>query len=57
LVVMALGAWLPFSPFAHWLGFVPLPAGCFLWIAGFLLAHSAITHGVKMWFANKVGID
>jgi P-type Mg2+ transporter len=57
LVIMAIGAWLPFSPLAHWLGFVPLPPIYFLWIAGFLLAYSVITHGVKTWFARKFGTD
>jgi P-type Mg2+ transporter len=57
LVVMAFGAWLPYSPLAHWLGFVPLPPVYFLWIAGFLLAYSILTHTVKMWFARKFGTD
>ena len=25
-IIMAVGAWLPFSPIGHWLGFQPLPA-------------------------------
>jgi len=54
---MAIGAWLPFSPLAHLFGLVPLPALFFLWIAGYLLAYSVLTHAVKMWFARKFGID
>jgi len=57
LVVMAVGAWLPFSPLAHWFGLVPLPPVFFLWIAGYLLTYSVLTHTVKMWFARKFGID
>ena len=57
LVIMAIGAWLPFSPLAHWLGFVPLPPIYFLWIVGYLLAYSVLTHSVKMWFARKFGTD
>ena len=57
LVIMAVGAWLPFSPLANWLGFVPLKPIYFLWIAGYLLAYSALTHTVKMWFARKFGTD
>ena len=57
LVIMAIGVWLPFSPLAHWLGLVPLPGIYFLWIAGYLLAYSALTHTVKMWFARKFGTD
>ena len=57
LVIMAIGVWLPFSPLAHWLGLVPLPAIYFLWIVGYLLAYSVLTHTVKMWFARKFGSD
>ena len=57
LLIMGLGAWLPFSPLAHWLGFVPLPPVYFLWISGYLLAYCVLTHNVKMWFARKFGTD
>jgi Mg2+-importing ATPase len=57
LVIMAAGAWLPYSPFAGVLGFVPLPAVYWAWIAGFLLAYSALTHGVKVWFFKRFGGD
>ena len=57
LVIMAIGVWLPFSPLAHWLGLVPLPSIYFLWIVGYLLAYSVLTHTVKMWFARKFGTD
>lgn len=57
LVIMAVGVWLPFSPLARFLGFTPLPPVFFLWLAGFLLAYSVLTHNVKMWFARRFGID
>jgi Mg2+-importing ATPase len=57
LVIMALGVWLPFSPLARFLGFTPLPPVFFLWLAGFLLAYSVLTHIVKMWFIRRFGID
>jgi Mg2+-importing ATPase len=57
LVIMALGVWLPFSPLAQFLGFTPLPPAFFLWLAGFLLAYSVLTHNVKMWFYRRFGID
>jgi Mg2+-importing ATPase len=57
VLVMAFGTWLPYSPLARWLGFVPLPGIYFLWIAGFLLTYSVLTHAVKMWFAHKFGTD
>ena len=37
LVVMAVGAWLPYSPFAGALGMVPLPPVYWAWIAFFLV--------------------
>lgn len=55
LAVMAFGAWLPYSPFAATLGFVPLPAQYWLWITGFLLTYSILTHRVKVWFHHKFG--
>jgi len=57
LTVMAIGCWLPFSPLANFLGFVPLPKIFFLWMAGFLVVYSVLTHSVKMWFARRFGLD
>jgi len=57
LMVMALGVWLPFSPFARFLGFTPLPAVFFLWLAGFLVTYAVLTHVVKTWFGRRFGSD
>ncbi len=57
LTIMGVGCWLPFSPLAHWLGFTPLPGVYFLWMAGFLVTYSVLTHTVKMWFARRFGTD
>ncbi len=57
LVVMAIGAWLPYSPFAHFLGLEPLPAIYWAWIAGFVCLYAVLTHFVKVWFYNRYGID
>lgn len=57
LVVMTLGIYLPYSPIAHYLGMVPLPAIYWAWIAGFLAAYATLTHFVKVWFFNKYGVD
>ncbi|MCC6819471.1 MAG: magnesium-translocating P-type ATPase [Verrucomicrobia subdivision 3 bacterium] len=57
LAVMAFGMWLPFSPLAKFLGFVPLPAIYFVWLAGFLVTYAVLTHGVKLWFARRFGTD
>ncbi len=55
LAIMAVGAWLPYSPLAGALGMVPLPPAYWAWIAGFLLAYAALTHRVKVWFFNRYG--
>jgi len=57
VLVMAAGAFLPYSPFAAYFGFVPLPASYWYWIGGFLLCYAFMTHHVKVWFHNKYGID
>jgi P-type Mg2+ transporter len=53
MIIMVIGAWLPYSPFAAALGMVPLPLVYWAWIAGFLLAYSVLTHLVKTWFFKR----
>jgi Mg2+-importing ATPase len=55
LAIMAIGAWLPYSPFAKDLGMVPLPAVFWGWIAAFLVAYSLLTHLIKTWFFHRYG--
>ncbi|MCX5876369.1 MAG: magnesium-translocating P-type ATPase [Deltaproteobacteria bacterium] len=55
LVIMATAVWLPYSPFAEELSMVPLPPVYWLWITGFLLCYSVLTHYVKTWFFNRYG--
>jgi Mg2+-importing ATPase len=55
LFIMLVGAWLPYSPFASSLGFVPLPLAFWFWILGFLLTYGVLTHLVKVWFHKKYG--
>ena len=57
LVVMAVGAWLPYSPFAGALGMVPLPPVYWAWIAFFLVLYAVMTHGMKTWFFKRYGGD
>lgn len=57
LVIMGIAAWLPYSPFARSLGFVPLPPVYWAWIGGFLLTYSVLTHTVKVWFHKRYGDD
>jgi len=56
-LIMGIGIYLPFSPFARHLGLTPLPGIFFVWIAGFLLAYSVLTYTVKSWFARRFGVD
>ncbi|HWF19849.1 MAG TPA: magnesium-translocating P-type ATPase [Verrucomicrobiae bacterium] len=57
LVVMGIGAWLPYSPLANFLDFVPLPGSFWLWMLLFLVSYSVLCHYVKVWFFNKFGTD
>jgi len=57
LLVMALGAALPYLPFAGYFGFVPLPAIYWAWIGGFLAMYCVLTHLVKTWFFRRYGVD
>jgi P-type Mg2+ transporter len=53
--VMCIGMYLPFSPIASSLGFVPLPAIYFFWLAGILTCYCVLTQLVKTWFIKKYG--
>lgn len=53
--VMAVGMYLPFSPLAPSLGFVPLPAVYFLWLFSILTCYCVLTQFVKIWFIKKYG--
>ena len=53
--VMAIGMYLPFSPLASSLGFVPLPAIYFVWLAAILTGYCTLTQFVKTWFIKKYG--
>ncbi len=57
VLIMGIASWLPYSPFASVFGFVPLPSSFWLWIAGFLISYSIITHFVKTWFFKKYGVN
>ena len=57
LLIMAIAAALPYTPLAHTLGFVPLPAIYWAWIGGFLVAYCVLTHVVKSWFFKRFGVD
>ncbi len=56
-IIMAIGIYLPYSPFATTFGFVPLPTSFWIWILIFLSAYAFLTHRVKVWFFNRYGGD
>jgi Mg2+-importing ATPase len=57
LLVVGIAAYLPYSPLAVLLGFVPLPAVYWAWLAGFLVLYCVLTHLVKVRFFRKYGVD
>jgi len=57
LAICTIGVWLPFSPFAHALGFTPLPPRYWLILAGMLAAYLTLTHVMKNWFHRRFGLN
>jgi len=55
LAIVAVGAYLPYSPLAGWLGFTPLPWAYWLWLLGMLVAYVVLTQLIKTWFYRKFG--
>ncbi|GBO54208.1 Mg(2+) transport ATPase, P-type [Pseudanabaena sp. lw0831] len=55
--VMGIAIYLPFSPIASSLGFVPLPAVYFVWLALILTSYCVLTQFVKTWFIKKYGYN
>jgi P-type Mg2+ transporter len=56
VAIMAVGVWLPFSPFAEALGFTGLPPLYWPFIALTLLLYVFLTQGVKTWLLRKAWI-
>jgi Mg2+-importing ATPase len=50
LGIVAVGAALPVSPFAHALGFTPLPVGFFLTLIVMVAAYLVLIELGKRWF-------
>ena len=55
IIIVLVGAWLPFSPFASTLGFVQLPPVYWLFLLGMMVCYIVLTQIVKMWFVKKFG--
>jgi Mg2+-importing ATPase len=50
LSALALAVALPYSPLAHWFGFVPIPATLIGALALVTMAYLLTVHGAKRWF-------
>jgi len=57
LIICTVGVWLPYSPFAHALGFVPLPVMYWPWIVVIVLSYLTLTHAVKTAFIKRFGLN
>ena len=53
VIIMVVGAILPFSPLAKALGFVPLPWQFWPILAGTLLCYVGLTQLIKMWLVRR----
>ncbi len=53
LLIMAGGAYLPYSPLASTLGFVALPALYWPILVGTLLCYVTLTQAIKTWLVRK----
>jgi Mg2+-importing ATPase len=53
VAVLAVALALPFSPLAPLLGFTPLPAVYFAWLAALLLTYLLAVEGAKQWFYKR----
>jgi len=53
LAIVAVAAWLPYSPLSSALGLVPLPATYWLFLLGMLVSYIFLTQIVKTWFVRK----
>lgn len=48
--IMAIGIYVPFSPFGASIGLTPLPWSYFPWLVGILLAYCMLTQGLKVLY-------
>ena len=53
ILIVGIGIWLPWSPFADALGFVTLPPIYWLWLTIFMLAYFVLAQLVKRWFNQR----
>jgi P-type Mg2+ transporter len=53
LTIMGVGAVLPFTPLARYLGFVPLPWQFWPLLTGTLICYVGLTQVIKMWMVKR----
>jgi Mg2+-importing ATPase len=53
MLIMGIGAWLPFSPVTRFLGFVPLPWQFWPFLAITLICYVGLTQVIKTWLIRK----
>ncbi len=56
LVICGIGAFLPYSHFAHALGLVPLPLTYWFALGGILVLYLGLTQLVKGWLTRRFGL-
>jgi Mg2+-importing ATPase len=54
-LAMAAGLWLPFSPFADWLGFTALPAAFWIFLPVCLLGYALVVQAAKHIYIRRTG--
>ena len=52
-IIMAIGVFIPFSPFGASIGFKPLPIAYFPWMLAIVLSYCILTQLVKMWYIRR----
>lgn len=55
LIIMAVGAALPFSALGVTLGFMPPPLSFFPWLVAILAGYCVLAHAAKTWFIRRYG--
>jgi Mg2+-importing ATPase len=53
IVIMAVGAILPFTAIGSMIGLERVPLGYFAWLAGILLSYCVVVQVVKIWFLKR----
>jgi len=56
VMIMAIGVALPITPIGRYLGFTPLPALYWPYLALTLLCYVLLTQGVKAWLLRRIWI-